>query len=37
MLDGQIVDLSRGWPSPPDPNAGLVPGRGTMLSASTNR
>lgn len=37
MLDGQIVDLSRGWPSPPDPNAGLVPGHGTMLSVSTNR
>lgn len=37
MLDGQIVDLSRGWPSPPDPNAGLVPGRGTILAASINR
>lgn len=37
MLDGQIVDVSRGWPSPPDPNAGLVPGHGTMLSVATNR
>jgi beta-lactamase regulating signal transducer with metallopeptidase domain len=37
MLDGQIVDLSQGWPSTPDPNAGLVPGRGVMLAVQAIR
>ena len=37
MLDGQIVDLSRGWPPSPDNNAGLVAGHGQRLTVQTNR
>jgi beta-lactamase regulating signal transducer with metallopeptidase domain len=36
LLDGRIVDLSRGLPPMPDPNAGLVPGPGQVLSVRTN-
>ncbi|HVZ22986.1 MAG TPA: M56 family metallopeptidase [Vicinamibacterales bacterium] len=37
LLDGRIVDLSRGLPPMPDPNAGLVAGRGFALSVPANR